>query len=98
MVLLVSVWEPVRVAIFVESAESATEFAGKKMRPPNEASPPTNSREFNDISFATVPPLKVPVKGTPPIISELFDGTYKRPPKETSEPTRTLLLKLASPP
>ena len=61
-----------------------------------ETSPPTNSLVFNDISFATIPPLKVPVKGTPPMISELFDGTYKRPPKETSLPTKTLPLKLES--
>ena len=64
-----------------------------------ETSPPTKSLEFADISFATAPPVNTvpPEKGTPPMISELFDGTYKRPPKETSDPTKTRLLKLASP-
>ena len=62
-----------------------------------ETSPPTKSFEFADISFATIPPVKVPpVKGTPPIISEPFDGINIRPPKDTSLPTRTLLLNDAS--
>ena len=68
----------------------------------SETSPPTNSLAFADISFATVPPVKVeppppPVNATPPIMSELFDGINRRPPKDTSLPTKTLLLKLASP-
>ena len=68
-----------------------------------ETSPPTKSLAFADISFITVPPVKVepppppPVNATPPIMSEALDGINSRPPKETSEDTRTLELKLASP-
>ena len=59
-VLLVSVWEPVKVTIFAESAESAIELAGKKMRPPNDASPPTNKRLLKEASFVTKrrPPIE----------------------------------------
>ena len=43
------------------------------------------------------PPPLPPVNATPPIMSEPFDGINSRPPKETSEDTRTLELKEASP-